>query len=221
MKAHPIALILVALFALASLSGCALDSIAARQDGMTGLWEELAGPLTFGQSFVSASDNLYRIDLSTATYARTNSAPVIFHLRSSPTAGSDIYSASVPGPEIQNDRPTSFLFPPLPDSRGRSYYFFIESPGSQAGNAITVYANENDQYPGGTAYRDGKAVPGDLAFKAYSREVFTFARVWGDFLARAGGDLPFCLCYGGLILGACAGLAWALRRRDRLPGPRG
>ena len=221
MKAHRIALTLVALFALASLSGCALDSVAARQGEMTGLWEELTGPMTFGQSFVSTSGNLYRIDLSTATYARTNSAPVIFHLRSSPTAGSDIYSTAVPGPEIQNDRPTSFLFPPLPDSRGRSYYFFIESPGSEAGNAITVYANENEQYAGGTAYRTGEAVPGDLAFTAYSRETFSFARVWGDFLAQAGSDLPFCLCYGLLILGACTGLAWVLCRRDRFTSPRG
>jgi hypothetical protein len=168
---------LAALITLVSLTGCTLDSIAARQEEATGLWGELVGGEAFGQSFVCTRDNLYRIDLGTATYARTNSAPVIFHLQSSPETSSDIVSISLPGPQIQNERPTSIEFAPLPDSRDEAYYFYIESPAATPGDAITVYANRHDQYPNGTAYRNGQPVAGDLVFTAYSRETFTFAGV--------------------------------------------
>jgi hypothetical protein len=189
-----------------SLCGCTLDRIAAQQEKASGLWDELVGGETFGQSFVSAHDSLYRIDLSTATYARVNSASVIFHLRTSRDANTDIVSIALPGPEIQNERPTSIEFPPLIDSQGKSYFFYIESPEGTPGDAITVYANAQDQYTGGRAYRNGQAVSGDLAFTAYSRETFTLSGVLHDFLSRAAQDVSFFLCYGILVLGVCAGL---------------
>lgn len=199
--------------ALISLSGCTLDNIAARQEKATDLWDELVGGETFGQSFVCTRDNLYRIDLSTATYARTNSAPVTFHLQGSPEESTDIVSITLPGSEIQNERPTSIVFPPLPDSQGRSYYFYIESPEGTPGDVITVYANAHDQYADGTAYRNGQAVAGDLVFTAHSRQAFTFPGVWHDFLSRFAQDKPFLVCYGILILGVCAGLFVSLCRR--------
>lgn len=218
MSAKGIRFSLIALLILISLSGCTLDRIAAQQEKATGLWDELVAGETYGQSFVSTSDNLHRVDLSTATYARTNSAPVIFHLQSHPGASSDIYSATVPGPEIQNDRPTSFEFPRLPDSQGRSYYFYVESPEATTGNAITVYTNANDEYPDGTAYRDAEAVAGDLAFTAYGHTSYTLSGLLGGFVSRAGQDVLFFFCYGILILGACAGLLSALRRSRRFKG---
>jgi len=198
---------------LISLSGCTLDRIAAQQEKATGLWDELIGGETFGQSFLCTRDNLYRIDLGTATYARINSAPVIFHLRTEPGAGTDIISVSLPGPEIQNERPTSITFSPLSDSQGKSYYFFIESPEATPDNAITVYANARDQYSDGTAYRNGQAVAGDLAFAAYSRHIFAFSDIVRDFLARAIQDAPFFVCYGILIVAVCTSLVVALRKR--------
>jgi hypothetical protein len=206
---------LIISLALVGLSGCTLDQVAARQAQATGLWDELVGGESYGQSFVSTRDNLYRIDLGTATYARVNAAPVIFHLKSSPEASTDIVSITLPGAEIQNERPTSIEFPPLPDSRGQSYYFSIESPEGAPGDAITVYANANDQYPDGEAYRNGQAVPGDLAFTAYSRQTFTLSRLLHDFLSRAAQDVPFFVCYGVLILGVCAGILGSLGENTR------
>lgn len=197
---------------LACLSGCTLDNVAARQEKATRLWDELLGGETFGQSFVCTRNNLYRIDLGTATYARVNSAPVIFHLRSSPVSDTDIISLTIPGPEIQNERPTTIQFPPLANSKGQTFYFFIESPEGVPGNAITVYANGYDQYPDGTAYRNGQAVAGDLVFTAYSREIFTLAGVVQDFVSRATQDVPFFTCYGILILSVCIALILSLRR---------
>jgi hypothetical protein len=167
---------------------------------------------------VSTQPNLYRIDLGTATYARTNSAAVVFHLQASPQATTDIVSATLAGPEIQNDRPTVFEFAPLADSEGQNYYFYIESPEATPGNAITVYANALDQYPDGMAHRNGRAVAGDLAFTAYSREVFTLSGILSDFASRAVQDVAFFVWYGVLVLGLLAGLLLFLRKR-RLPDP--
>lgn len=196
-----------------TLFGCTLDNIAARQEKATGLWDELVGGETFGQSFVSTQPNLHRIDLGTATYARTNSAAVVFHLQASPQAATDLVSVTLAGPEIQNDRPTAFQFAPLADSEGQRYYFYIESPEATSGNAITVYANAPDQYPDGMAYRNGRVAGGDLAFTAYSRQVFTLPGILREFLSRAHQDLPFLVCYGLLTLGLLAGLLFLLRKR--------
>jgi hypothetical protein len=210
-RGYQLALVLV--LALVSLSGCTLDQIAAQQEKATGLWEELTGGQSYGQTFRSTHDNLYRIDLSTATYARINTAPVILHLRSSPQAATDIASMTLPGPEIQNERPTTFQFPPLADSGDKAYYFYIEAPGATAGNAITVYANAADRYLDGAAFRDGQAVEGDLAFTAYSRQSYSPAGVSHGFLSRLAQDVPFLLCYGLLILTVCALLVLTLRAR--------
>lgn len=209
---------LVLAAALVSLSGCTLDQIAAQQEKATGLWDELVAGQSYGQTFLSTDDDLYRIDLSTATYARVNTVPLIFHLRSSPQATSDIASVTVPGPEIQNERPTTFQFPALPDSRDRSYYFYIESPAATSGNAITVYANAADRYADGTAVQDGHAVPGDLAFTAYCRQAFSLAGVLDGFLWHLAQDVPFLLCYGLLILGVCAWLVLSQRTRAASSG---
>lgn len=204
---------IIACVLLVGLAGCTLDNVAARQEKTTGLWDELVSGETYGQSFVCAQDHLYRIDLSTATYARVNSAPVILHLQMSPETNTDILTVTLPGPEIQNERPTVFEFPPLPDSRGKPYYFYIESSGALPGDAITVYANANDQYAGGTAYRNGQAVDGDLVFTAYSRQTFTLSGVLRDFVSRVSQDVPFFAVYGVLILGAAIGLLTAMRHK--------
>jgi len=200
------------ILALVCISGCTLDRITAQQVKATGLWEELIGGETFGQSLVAERDNLYRIDLSTATFARVNSAPVIFYLKDNPLADTAIRSITLPGPEIQNDRPTSFVFEPIPNSAGKSFYFAIESPEATPGNAITVYASEYDQYPRGDAYRNTHIVNGDLVFTAYSRESYTFSSILRGTASRVAQDVPFFIFYGALILAVMVGLALTIRK---------
>ena len=201
----------VLLLLVSALTACTLDSAVARQEKATEWWDELVGETTFGQSFVSMQNGLCRIDLSTATFGRTNTAPVVFYLRDSAEASENIVSVTIPGPAIQNERPTKIEFPPLADSAGKQYYFYIESPGAVPGNAITVYANANDQYAGGTAYRNGQPVDGDLAFTAYSRQAFTLSGVLGDFFSRVSQDVPFFAVYGALIVAVCVRLVVAWR----------
>ena len=207
-----------ALITVMVLGGCTVDHIAAQQEIATGLWDELVAGESYGQSFVCTHDNLYRIDLGTATFARANTAPVVFHLLGGPQAGTEIATVTIPGPEIQNERPTSILFSPLADSLGERFYFHIDSPEATRGNAITVYTNATDQYPDGTAFRNGHPVDGDLVFAAYSLETFTIGSVLADFASRMAQDIPFFACYGALLLLVSALLALSLAR-PRSSGP--
>ena len=204
--------VIILYLAFICLSGCTLNSNTAQQEKATGLWDELISGMSFGQSFISVHDNLYRIDLSTATYSRVNSAPVIFSLKNDPQDIATILSIELTGSEIQNDRPTSIIFPPIPDSAGKSFYFSIESPDATPGNAITVYANEKNQYADGSAYQNNHMVSGDLVFTAYSRKTFSFLGVLRDIESRVAKDVPFFIFFAGLIFTVCVILVLSFRR---------
>ncbi len=212
-----IALILVVFL----LAGCNFQAVEIQQEQASGLAGELLDGHLFGQTFTPEHDGLSRIDLYTATYARENTQPVIFRISSAPgEQGEALLRLELPAAQISNSGPTVITFPPLPDTAGKRLYFSIESPGSRAGDAITVYREEGDIYPDGRMYVDGEATEGDLAFIAYTEESFTLGDVWDDFYSRASQDRPFFIFYCSilalLLILLVIGLAWSARKRSAL-----
>ena len=211
------------------LSGCTVSSVAVEQEQATGLAGELLDGSTFGQTFTLQYNGLYRIDLYTATYARENTHPVIFHILASSPKGKnqggepDLVLLEIPAAQISNSGPTVITFPRLSVTAGQSLYFFIESPGSVPGDAITVYRNEKDIYPDGQMFMDGQPTEGDIAFSAYTQETFTLTDIWHDFYSRASQDKPFftfyCSLLGVLLLALAVTLAW--RPKPPVTPPRG
>lgn len=128
---------------------------------------EIHGTRTVGQTFVASHDGLSRIDVRLATYGRRNSQSVVFHLRSHPSASTDIATITVGADDVENNAYHSFRFPPVPGSAGRSSYFFLESPTSRPGDAITTWHSPDDVHAGGQMYLQGNPQGGDLAFKTY------------------------------------------------------
>jgi hypothetical protein len=191
----------VAAFALALqlLTGCTVHGVDVEQEKANGLAGELLDGHTFGQTFALQHDGLYRIDLYTATYARENSHPVIFRVKTAPGASDDLVTVELPAAQISNSGPTVITFLPLASTAGHNLYFSIESPGSAPGNAITVYRSEEDIYPDGEMFLDGRAVEGDVAFIAHVQEHFTLAEIWDDFASRARQDRPFFAFYCTLL----------------------
>ncbi len=61
----------------------------------------------------------------------------------------------------------SFVFPPIPDSAGRSFYLSVEAPSVSAAAPLLARYQRDDVYAPGTRYRDGTPLPGDLAFRLY------------------------------------------------------
>jgi hypothetical protein len=214
---HRVTLLLVVFL----LAGCSFQAVEIQQEQASGLAGELLDGHSFGQTFTPEHDGLSRIDLYTATYARENTQPVIFKISSAPgEQGEALLRLELPAAQISNSGPTVITFPPLPDTAGKRLYFSIESPGSTAGDAITVYREEGDVYPEGQMYVDGEATEGDLAFIAYTEESFTLGDVWDDFYSRASQDRPFFIFYCSilalLLILLVIGLAWSARKRSAL-----
>ncbi|MDY7079021.1 MAG: glycosyltransferase [Chloroflexota bacterium] len=124
----------------------------------------LYGRRCIGQSFVARRDNLHRVDVLVATYRRPNTRDVILHLRESPTASSDLATVQINASLIIDNSYARFTFEPQPGSRGKSYYFSVESPESATGDAIALWAYRQVDLPDARLYWNGRPRNGQLVF---------------------------------------------------------
>ncbi len=152
--------------AVGFLSGCT-DSVDNMQYQRSQPVGEICGSYTVGQSFISHYAGLSRIDVFMTTYARRNTQEVTFRLKPDPASPKDIATVTLNAAEIRDGTYHRFSFPPLPDSRGKTYFFAIESPDSTPGDAITAWYSPLDAYPEGAMYVNGQVQDGDLAFRTY------------------------------------------------------
>lgn len=114
---------------------------------------ELTGEAIFGQTFRAERDNLSGIAVKFATYSgRDNAKPVFFHLRNSVDDAADLRTASVLASQLGDNQFHVFRFAPVRDSAGRTFFFFVGSPESEPGDAITVDLDVRDPYHFGSAY---------------------------------------------------------------------
>jgi hypothetical protein len=137
---------------------------------------ELVAGRRFGQTFRAPFSGLYRVDVVLATYRRQNRGPVIFHIAEG-VGRPEIAAIEIDAAQIQDNAPQRFVFEPVPDSVDREFYFYLEAPDAEKGNAITVWQTDFDSYPSGQAYIDNQPTEGDLRFVAYYRS--SPQEVWG------------------------------------------
>ncbi len=130
---------------------------------------EIYGTIQQGQTFTATADNLYQIDLFLATYARTNHQNVVFHLKDSPTSTNDLANLTIPASQIADNQWTSFSFTPVSNSVNHTFYFYLEAPSAQPGDAITIWSSSTDAYVEGRRYVNGLPAEGDLTFKALAK----------------------------------------------------
>ncbi|MCL5026742.1 MAG: hypothetical protein M1531_09670 [Chloroflexi bacterium] len=128
---------------------------------------EIWGTQTVGQTFRSNLPNLAAVELSLATYARPVTGSVVFHLRQSPEAESDLRTVEIQAGTVVDNAWRRFEFEPIADSAGKSYYFFLDAPSSVSGKAITMWATSGDAYADGTMMVNHQPASGDLAFRTY------------------------------------------------------
>jgi len=127
---------------------------------------EIQGDFNVGQTFYSPYPGLSRIDVLLATYGRTNSGPVTFNLTTSPGDKTKIFSTTFDASGVEDNQYYSFEFTSLSDSQGKTYFFYLEAPSAQAGNAITAWTDSRNPYTDGASYLGGRLSENDLAFVA-------------------------------------------------------
>jgi len=142
------------------------EHLDINQDFFDGTVGEILSSKTFGQAFVSHHPNLCRIDVLLATYCRTNTCDLTFRLQAGYPAGEEVAVITVKGDTVQDNKWHTFRFPPLLDSRGRTYYLSLESPNATPGNALTAYLALGPYKLGGH-YESGVPRDGSLAFRTY------------------------------------------------------
>ena len=141
---------------------------------------EFHGPLKVGQNFVASRPGLCRAALLLARKGRTNHSPIVFHLREGAEATADLATVTINASRLEDvttmvRRPyvyQSFAFSPIPDSAGKTFYFWVESPQSPTDDPLLVRYQAVDVYPEGAMSIDSSAIEGDLAFKAYYTKGF-------------------------------------------------
>ena len=131
---------------------------------------QLAPGRTFGQTFFCRNNGLTKIEVLLATYTATIPRGTLnIHLRFGPDQTGDIASVTVPASAIKDNSYVALSFPPIRDSAGKTYYFFLESRDVPVGYAFTVWRSKSDIYPSGSFYADGNSQPHDICFRTYCR----------------------------------------------------
>lgn len=134
----------------------------------------LAGSGILGQSFQMDCDGLNRIEVTLGLLTDRHDRPVTFYLAADSSAQEVIYSETFDAATVSDYQRKVFTFPPIADSAGRSFFFFINSPTSTPDNAITARGYTDtpvDRYPAGNAFAGQpgalQTFQADFAFAAY------------------------------------------------------
>ncbi len=164
--------VLLALLGLAILEG---QDLSPTSQPLFNEVAEFHGPLRVEQSFMASRPGLHGVALLLARKGWTNRSPVVLHLGEGGEAMADLATVTINASHLEDvttmiRRPyvyQSFSFSPIPDSTGKTFHFWVESPQSLPDNPILVRYQTGDTYPDGAMSVDGSVIDGDLAFRAY------------------------------------------------------
>jgi Predicted membrane protein (DUF2142) len=177
-------------------------------ENINGVPGELLAGESLGQSFVAHYDGLAGVEVRIATYGHatdTARSTLVLRLRASPDSREDIATASLP-PDValKADDWHLFRFTPIANSRGKPYFLLVETPDGAPGKSMSLFwfqpPTTGDPYGEGSAYRNGQATRGDLAFGLqYAAPPL---QVWGSMLGEAGESTSPILVWGLLLIAA-------------------
>lgn len=130
---------------------------------------EILPQRSVGQTFIARQNGLRAVALLLATYAREPEGQLVFHLQevTDGKGSNDLVAMEIDLSEVEDNSWRLFTFPPLGESKGRTYYLYLECPQSQSGEAITAWATSADSYPDGSLFLGHHPEPGDLSFMLY------------------------------------------------------
>lgn len=120
-----------------------------------------------GQRFTAPLPGLYRIQVGIADITAGDMQPITFHLKEDQAGAEDLWSASLSEGNAQADRLYDIEFPPLRDSKGQAYYFYLESISATEDEAVAARYSPSDRLESASAYLDGQPVAGNLQFLTY------------------------------------------------------
>ncbi len=166
------------------------DWIYPEQVSAKSLLAEDWNELTVGQSFVSRQAGLQGIEVY-VELPENQSGSLVLHLRESLDAAEDIQQSVISLADLST--PSGWVrFPltPLPDSRAKYYYFFIEGGADLANGRIPLQYSSADSYADGLLYINHQPQNEQLTFRlSYSRPAMLYDLAAGIIVSLARGTL--------------------------------
>lgn len=127
--------------------------------------DELFGSLDVGQTIAIDKNNWGSIDIGLATFSsRNNTEDIILHVRENPEALTDIRTVTLHARQVMDSDWNRFIFDPITNSAGQTYYVFLTSPSSSPGNAMAIRYTTTD-IRSGRMYVNQAARSGDIAYR--------------------------------------------------------
>jgi hypothetical protein len=133
----------------------------------------LAGSGILGQTFRMDCNGLHHIQISLGLLNQPHDQPATFYLATDPSGQEILFSETFDGRMVTDYQKKDFFFPPVPDSMGRTFFFFLASPTSTPENSLTARGYTDtplDRYPEGGAWAGQlgglQPLQADFAFKA-------------------------------------------------------
>ncbi len=130
------------------------------------------GDTKAGQTFVSPNDNLSSIGVIVVNLRKKeNNNLIIFHLKNSPQDLEDLVRAERSAGDIIDDQHLVFTFPKIAEAKGKTFYFYLESPQSTKENALGVRKElVGSKYTEGNFYYKDKKEDVDVAFAVFHKD---------------------------------------------------
>lgn len=145
------------------------SNIVAFQSTQNGSTGEVKGDISVGQTFMARKNNLNEIKVRLVNYWNLDSGELILHMREFSKPGEELVRVKSPITDPIINEWLSFSFPPIEDSKGKTYYFHIEAPQPAEEKSFGVWRSTDDRYEGGASYRNDREEEGDLAFIALAK----------------------------------------------------
>ncbi|OGV89185.1 hypothetical protein A2Z41_02170 [Microgenomates group bacterium RBG_19FT_COMBO_39_10] len=162
---------------------------------------QIYGQRQVGQTFVANKNNLEMIIVNLRNGRLRNQQPIYFYLQEA-NRPQNLRKLEINGFNIGDPSLVKFQFEPIPDSAGKTYYFYLESPDSNVNDAVEIVYNEQDIYSSGKMVLSEEEKKADLYFvvnyypgnkQVLAKEMMT------DWLVRLQGDGFFVFNYLTLL----------------------
>jgi len=170
-RLYTVGLLLLFLIGLGAIAATSLSHVEAPPSGNP-VGDDLvpiAGASRAGQLFTAPLPGLYCVQVTLDQTGVEGGGLITFHLQVGPGSAGDLWTAQVDLAAVQPGQPCTFEFPPIRDSRGNRYYFYLESPGSAPASGPAARYDSTAVLDGAGAYLDGQPVTGNLQFSTRYR----------------------------------------------------
>jgi len=121
-----------------------------------------------GQTFRVENANLARIDVFLVSHPQSRPQPILLRLREGSPSGPEVASVDILKEPASEARYDAFAFPAIPGSRGKTFFFQLESEDWPVEDGAEIWFHPRDRYPNGERYEGQNPAQGDLRFVALS-----------------------------------------------------